>query len=353
MISDQLEPSDIDEAVSELALSAGWDFGETWQAVRERAGGERDPESLALAVAELYVDAQGEGLALPLTENSDQSQDVADKGNALPDGSYPIPDAEHLHAAAVLAASGHGDAEAARRLIRKRAGELGVSLDSLPGFGDDDSGDVAASYYNGPGYQDGHYVGLSAAGSYYPGEAYGYDPAAEAAAAAPEEVLRLAAGHPQFFGAQDVAEGRYMLSADLVPLTHYDSEVSRYVALAAGYSPRDLGMVPLAGGGGDYGAALDSAHAGSEVERLQMDHPHLFMSGKARTHAREGSIHDPDRKPCPTCRRKDCVTDHGQPRRGGRAHPGVRGGIFPRPHGAIGGAESPHGANYSTHPRHT
>jgi HK97 family phage prohead protease len=64
---------------------------------------------------------------------------LAAKGHALPDGSYPIPDKEHLHAAAVLAASHHGNWQAAKRLIRKRAKELGVSLDSLPGFGKEDN----------------------------------------------------------------------------------------------------------------------------------------------------------------------------------------------------------------------
>lgn len=61
--------------------------------------------------------------------------DLAKEDKALPDGSYPIPDVEHLHSAAVLAASGHGDVAAAKALIRKRAKELGVELSSLPGFG--------------------------------------------------------------------------------------------------------------------------------------------------------------------------------------------------------------------------
>jgi hypothetical protein len=50
----------------------------------------------------------------------------ASQGNSLPDGSYPIPDADALHRAAILARSGHGNAEAARRLIARRARELGV-----------------------------------------------------------------------------------------------------------------------------------------------------------------------------------------------------------------------------------
>ena len=47
-------------------------------------------------------------------------------GNALPDGSYPIPDKDALRRAAILARSGHGDVKAAKRLIARRAKELGV-----------------------------------------------------------------------------------------------------------------------------------------------------------------------------------------------------------------------------------
>lgn len=51
---------------------------------------------------------------------------LAAEGKALPDGSYPIQDAGDLHNAAVLARSGHGNADAASRLIARRARELGV-----------------------------------------------------------------------------------------------------------------------------------------------------------------------------------------------------------------------------------
>ncbi len=50
-----------------------------------------------------------------------------DDGNALPDGSYPIPDKDALRRAAVLAQSGHGDVAAAKKLIARRAKELGVA----------------------------------------------------------------------------------------------------------------------------------------------------------------------------------------------------------------------------------
>jgi hypothetical protein len=48
-------------------------------------------------------------------------------GNALPDGSYPIPDKDALRRAAILARSGHGNVAAARKLIARRAKELGVT----------------------------------------------------------------------------------------------------------------------------------------------------------------------------------------------------------------------------------
>lgn len=59
--------------------------------------------------------------------SSDERKSLASEGKALPDGSYPIPDADALRRAAILARSGHGDVAAAKRLIAKRAKELGVS----------------------------------------------------------------------------------------------------------------------------------------------------------------------------------------------------------------------------------
>lgn len=66
---------------------------------------------------------------------------LAAKNHALPDGSYPIPDLAHLHAAAILAASHHGDWKAAQELIRKRAVELGVAPESLPGLNEKKAAD--------------------------------------------------------------------------------------------------------------------------------------------------------------------------------------------------------------------
>jgi len=54
-------------------------------------------------------------------------RDLASSGDALSDGSYPIADREDLHSAAVLARSGHGNVAGAKRLIARRAKELGVN----------------------------------------------------------------------------------------------------------------------------------------------------------------------------------------------------------------------------------
>lgn len=59
--------------------------------------------------------------------SADERKRLASEGNALEDGSYPIPDADALRRAAVLARSGHGNVAAAKRLIAKRAKELGVA----------------------------------------------------------------------------------------------------------------------------------------------------------------------------------------------------------------------------------
>jgi len=58
--------------------------------------------------------------------SAEQRRDQASSGNALPDGSYPIPDTDALRRAAILARSGHGDASGAKKLIARRARELGV-----------------------------------------------------------------------------------------------------------------------------------------------------------------------------------------------------------------------------------
>jgi hypothetical protein len=69
-------------------------------------------------------------------------REYAEKGWALKDGSYPIGNTSQLRAAAVLAASKHGDYKAAEVLIRRRAKDLGVDVTTLPGFGSGSSSDT-------------------------------------------------------------------------------------------------------------------------------------------------------------------------------------------------------------------
>ena len=59
--------------------------------------------------------------------SAERRRDLAHSGDALDDGSYPIPDKDALRRAAILARSGHGDVAAARKLIARRARELGVN----------------------------------------------------------------------------------------------------------------------------------------------------------------------------------------------------------------------------------
>ena len=59
--------------------------------------------------------------------STERREELASQSNALPDGSYPIPDADALRRAAILARSKHGNWKAARKLIARRAREaLGV-----------------------------------------------------------------------------------------------------------------------------------------------------------------------------------------------------------------------------------
>lgn len=51
---------------------------------------------------------------------------LAAQGKALPNNSYPIADKEDLSNAAHLAETGHGDVAAAKRLIARRARQLGA-----------------------------------------------------------------------------------------------------------------------------------------------------------------------------------------------------------------------------------
>lgn len=77
---------------------------------------------------------------------AEQRRQLAKEGKALADGSYPIENSEDLQNAATLARSGHGNVAAAKRLISRRAKELGVAnpLDSESSSKADDAGAAKA-----------------------------------------------------------------------------------------------------------------------------------------------------------------------------------------------------------------
>lgn len=83
----------------------------------------------AIKAAELGIISLNDAAEIVLKSgpSAEERRQAASEGNALPDGSYPIRNAHDLHSAAVLARSGHGDVAAAKRLIARRAKELGVA----------------------------------------------------------------------------------------------------------------------------------------------------------------------------------------------------------------------------------
>jgi phage I-like protein len=94
----------------------------------------------AAALFQLALDgALGDDVkTLASTDKAMRKKAVKD-GNALPDESYPIPDLAHLKSAIILAESGHGDVAAAKKLIVRRAQELGATELLPAGWGGSDS----------------------------------------------------------------------------------------------------------------------------------------------------------------------------------------------------------------------
>jgi hypothetical protein len=77
-----------------------------------------NPDEVALKAVEVAVYKRDVSAA--------ERKELASRGHALSDGSYPIANAEDLGNAAVLARSGHGNVAAAKALIGRRAKDLGV-----------------------------------------------------------------------------------------------------------------------------------------------------------------------------------------------------------------------------------
>lgn len=84
-----------------------------------------DPDTLSKA------DADREHTVYKRDFSPDDRKALAAKGQALKDGSYPIAAKADLGPALTLAQSGHGDTDAAKALIKRRAVELGAT-DQLP-----------------------------------------------------------------------------------------------------------------------------------------------------------------------------------------------------------------------------
>jgi hypothetical protein len=96
------------------------------------------PADLAKILKSKIIDQHYDELALKALYDAEREvykrdvntagrRSLASEGNALADGSYPIANAGDLHNAAHLAATGHGNASAAKRLVARRAEELGVA----------------------------------------------------------------------------------------------------------------------------------------------------------------------------------------------------------------------------------
>jgi hypothetical protein len=292
---DDITDDDLDRAVAQLAMARGEDYRQTWAQVRSLAGGERDIGSLAAGIVELARSDPGT-IELAATIGAEDRRALAAKGQALPDGSYPIPDKSHLRAATVLAASGHGNVAAARKLIRKRAEELGVDLDSLPGFGS--SSGEEEDREEDEEEERGSRRRRKAKGQAGPVRETGGGWGSPAEAPGPSG------------GAGEGAS----------------------VAAAQRQRWARAGVVGLTAG--DYDGQLELAQSESEEDRIAREHPEYFGGERPRAKGQraETRVEDED----PTVRR--------HPSRGGVPHPEVARYVRELHRGGFGGAEKPHGS---------
>lgn len=88
--------------------------------------GEHGPETVIPDDPELESLKSAEAAVYKRDIDTATRRRLAGEGHALDDGSYPIENSGDLHNAAVLARSGHGNVAGAKRLISRRAKELGV-----------------------------------------------------------------------------------------------------------------------------------------------------------------------------------------------------------------------------------
>jgi hypothetical protein len=161
------EEPDIAGGTDVLARIADLIIAEAQELKAGQAGEIADILELACAAERIWCWRTGEesvasGSVMPATALMQSAADVekagptaeerrqaASEGNALSDGSYPIRNEHELHAAAILARSGHGDVEGAKRLISRRSKELGVKNPL------EDDGDASKSAGEGKIAEDG------------------------------------------------------------------------------------------------------------------------------------------------------------------------------------------------------
>jgi hypothetical protein len=137
------EDPDIKGGTEVIAQIADLIISEAQELKAGQAGEIDDIRQLAAAAELIWCwrtgeEAVGSGSVMPATAlmasaakaksgpSAGERRQAAKDGNALPDGSYPIRNEKELRSAAVLARSGHGDVAAAKKLIARRAKELGV-----------------------------------------------------------------------------------------------------------------------------------------------------------------------------------------------------------------------------------
>ncbi len=289
-----LTPSELECAAEELGFLTGLSRSEVMNYAYEHAGS-RDTHDVALQVGrmahQVLSDPGSFGLTadqlgaarLALSEHSaSDRRRLAQKGWALPDGSYPVETREDADSAADLIRARHGDWDAATKLLAKRCSEEGWR-NPLGGSPDE---------FQGSAYWDDER-----------NEAVMLTPGSMAALSAEESGLVLALSDSGDPVASEVAR---------ICMTHGGHG---YVGLASpSGSPEEFG---LARDGGMIGG-----HGQGGADEIAARNPGTFgMGGGSRTKpAGKTERHRSGRGHIRTCP-KDCARDHNQPRRASAMHP--------------------------------
>jgi hypothetical protein len=272
--------SEVENAAEQLGLIVGLSRSEVMN-YAYAAAKTRDTQDVAAQVGlmarRVFNDPQGFNLTagqvsqlrVELSKHdTDDRRRLAERGMALPDGSYPIEDEEDAKNAADLIRSKHGDFQAAAKLLARRCAEEGWRNPLR------DEGVILATWTTPFGLtaEEGAMVSMI--------EDTG-DPVAA-------EVARICLTH----------SGQHGIG----------------LASPLGSSPESFGLAQdhslIAGGHGHGGADAIAAR-----------NPRMFGQGGNRTKPGGTTArHRPGRGHIKTCP-KDCARDHNQPRRGNIPHP--------------------------------